>query len=237
MFPLRDTIPSRHFPWMTWLLILGCGGVFLHELTLADNAIERLFNQFGIIPARFTSSRRADWVGQTPVAAWSFLTSQYLHAGWIHLLANVWTLSIFGDNVEDRMGPTRFLAFYTLCGVAAGITHCVFHPASTIPTVGASGAIAGVLGAYVLMYPMARVVTLVPVFFLPLFVDIPAFIYLGIWFVGQFFSGALALSSPEHVGGVAWWAHIGGFVFGLLTHRLFFSKRRRGSFSRRQRSR
>jgi membrane associated rhomboid family serine protease len=149
----------------------------------------------------------------------------FLHGGWLHIIGNMWTLYIFGDNVEDRMGTIRFLAFYFICGLAAGLVHFFTNPNSTLPTVGASGAIAGVLGAYFLLFPTARVITLIPLFFLPLFVEIPAITYLGFWILSQIFSGAISLGLPEDVGGVAFWAHVGGFITGALLHWLFVKRR------------
>ena len=151
----------------------------------------------------------------------------FLHGGWLHIISNMWTLYIFGDNVEDRMGTMRYLIFYFICGLAAGLVHVFTNLNSTIPTVGASGAIAGVLGAYFLLYPNARVITLIPIFFFPLFVELPAITYLGIWILTQIFSGVLSLGLPEDVGGVAFWAHVGGFIAGVMLHWLFVKSRRR----------
>jgi membrane associated rhomboid family serine protease len=152
----------------------------------------------------------------------------FLHGGWVHFLSNMWTLFIFGDNVEDRMGSGRFLLFYLLGGVLAGLAQAFVDPASRVPAIGASGAIAAVLGAYFLFFPGSRVITFVPVFFLPWFVEIPSFIYLGFWFISQLFSGVAALATVSGVagGGVAWWAHVGGFVAGLLLARPFAAGRR-----------
>src|SRR4029077_560609 len=138
----------------------------------------------------------------------------FLHGGWFHIIANMWTLWIFGDNVEDRMGPGRFAIFYLLCGTIAGSTHLLTNPDSTVPSVGASGAIAGVLGAYLLFFPTARLIVLFPIFFLPLFFEVPEVFYLVIWFFSQLFSGSAALAGSQQVGGIAWWAHIGGFIGG-----------------------
>jgi membrane associated rhomboid family serine protease len=150
----------------------------------------------------------------------------FLHGGWSHIIFNMWALWIFGDNVEDRMGPLRFTLFYLTCGLIAGVVHVLTNPESTVPTVGASGAIAGVLGAYFLLFPQARLVVLVPILFIPLFFELPAVLYLLFWALMQLFSGTLALAGPTDVGGVAWWAHVGGFSAGLLLHRFFVRPRR-----------
>jgi hypothetical protein len=142
----------------------------------------------------------------------------FLHGGFMHLIGNMWSLYIFGDNVEDRLGPARYIAFYLLCGLASGMTHLLFNTHSNIPTIGASGAIAGVMGAYFILYPRSRILTLIPIIFIPWFVEIPAFFFLGIWFVLQFLNAA---GSSGQAGGIAWWAHIGGFVFGVLFLKLF----------------
>jgi membrane associated rhomboid family serine protease len=172
---------------------------------------------FGLIPARLFSPEVSLSLGLPPGGWFSLVSSQFLHGGFLHLISNLWTLWIFGDNVEDRMGKFRFGVFYLLSGLAAGWLHALTHPGSTIPTIGASGAISGVLGAYLRWYPGARVLTLVPVFFYPLFFYVPALFYLGFWFLSQLFSGTMALLLPEGIGGVAWWAHIGGFLFGFVT--------------------
>jgi membrane associated rhomboid family serine protease len=153
----------------------------------------------------------------------------FLHGGWFHIISNMWILFIFGDNVEDRMGSGRYLLFYLISGLAAAFVQVLTNPASQIPAIGASGAIAGVLGAYFLLYPRSRVITLIPIFFIPWIVEIPAIFYLGFWFVSQLFSGVAALRLPQEVamGGVAWWAHIGGFVFGIVFYRLFTPRRHR----------
>jgi membrane associated rhomboid family serine protease len=159
----------------------------------------------------------------------TLLTSMFLHGSWLHVIGNMWFLFIFGDNVEDRMGPIRFLVFYLASGVVAGLCQFLLFPSSRVPTVGASGAIAGVLGAYFLLYPRARVITLVFLFIIPWMIEIPALIYLGIWFLMQLGSGLMnlgQLGAGADLGGIAWWAHIGGFGFGLLTVRLFAMGRR-----------
>ena len=230
MLPVRDTIPSRHPPVAVWMLILANAFVFLLELSMPEPALREFFYWFGIVPARYTHPAWAQVFGLPADDYWPFLTSMFLHGGWTHIIGNMWTLWIFGDNVEDRMGPVRFVIFYLACGVLAGMVHTWVNPASTIPTVGASGAIAGVMGAYFFMFPRSRVIVFFPLFFLPLFFEVPAVTYLGFWALSQFFSGTLALAGPQNVGGVAWWAHVGGFVAGVVLH-LFFV-RRRGSWGR-----
>lgn len=219
MIPLRDNIPSRRAPVMTVLLIAVNVGVFLYELSVPPNRLPTVFFAFGLVPARLLSPDPA-------AAALSLLTSMFLHGGWLHLVGNMWSLWIFGDNVEDRMGKLRFLLFYLLAGVAAGLTHALAGPGSTVPTVGASGAIAGVMGAYFLMFPRSRVLTVVPFLLYPLFFEMPAFFFLAYWFLAQILSGTLSLVGPGGVGGVAWWAHGGGFLAGALLHPLFLRRRR-----------
>ncbi|MCB1054347.1 MAG: rhomboid family intramembrane serine protease [Acidobacteria bacterium] len=213
MFPIRDNVPARRPPVAT-LVIIGVNTlVFLFELTLNQAQMQGLFYHYGLVPARLTNPL---WAAQTGLgfSLLPFLTTQFLHGGWFHLLGNMWMLWIFGDNVEDRLGSGRFIVFYLTCGGAAGLLHFLTNWSSTVPAVGASGAIAGVLGAYFLLHPGARVLTLIPVFFYPLFVEIPAAVFLGLWFLMQLFSGAVALLGPG--GGIAWWAHIGGFLAGML---------------------
>jgi membrane associated rhomboid family serine protease len=225
MFPLRDTIPSRYPPLMTWALIALNGLVFAFELMLPPDVREAFFYHFGIVPARLSHPSWAEWIGLPADNYWPFLTGMFLHGGWMHIIGNMWTLWIFGDNVEDRMGPFRFLVFYLLCGIAAGIVHVLTNPDSTVPTVGASGAIAGVLGAYFILFPRAHIITILPIFFIPLFFTLPAMTYVLIWFFMQFLSGIASLAGPANVGGIAWWAHIGGFVTGIVLVRPFLRPR------------
>jgi membrane associated rhomboid family serine protease len=221
MFPIRDSVPSLSVPVVTRTLILINVVVFFFELALPQPALEEVFYLFGVVPARFTHPHWAAAVGFPVDSYWPILTHQFLHGGWAHLFINMWTLWIFGDNVEDRMGPGRFAFFYVACGALAGLTHLLTNPDSTLPSVGASGAIAGVLGAYLLLFPTARLVMMIPIVFFPFFFEMPAVLYLLFWFFSQLFSGTLALAGPDQVGGIAWWAHIGGFVGGLLLCRLF----------------
>jgi rhomboid family protein len=227
MFPIRDSVPSLSVPVVTRALILINAVVFFFELALPQEAVEELFYLFGLVPARFTDPDWAASVGLSGESYWPLLTHQFLHGGWLHLILNMWTLWIFGDNVEDRMGPVRFGFFYVACGVLAGLTHLLTNASSTLPSVGASGAIAGVLGTYLLLFPTARLVMMVPILFFPFFFELPAVLYLGFWFFSQLYSGTLALVGPGQVGGIAWWAHVGGFVAGLLLCRLFVRRQTR----------
>jgi membrane associated rhomboid family serine protease len=217
VFPLRDNIRTRSFPIVNWSLIaitvLGFLLAQAVESGMGPNASIRFISLFGLIPSEFSLLN--------PLSYISIFTSMFLHGGWFHLITNMWILYIFGDNVEDRMGSVRYLVFYLMAGAAAGLTHVFFASGSNLPTVGASGAIAGVLGAYMILYPRARVVTLIPVFIFPWFVDIPAVFFLGIWFLTQVSSGLLSIGAMTAFGGIAWWAHIGGFLFGLLLVRRF----------------
>ena len=226
MIPIRDTIPSKNIPVGTYMLILANSVVFVFELMIPEPMLEVFFYYFGIVPARYSHPEWASWVGLPIDDYWPFVTSMFLHGGWLHIIGNMWTLWIFGDNVEDRMGTTRYLVFYFICGLAAGLVHFFTNANSTIPTVGASGAIAGVLGAYFLLFPKSRIIVLLPLFFLPLFIEVPAVTYLGFWVLSQIFSGTLSLALPEDVGGVAFWAHVGGFIAGAVLHWLFIQGRR-----------
>jgi membrane associated rhomboid family serine protease len=222
MFPLRDTNPSTRRAIIVVGLVLANAAVFLFELVLPPAGLESLFREFGVVPVRLTEPD--NWSG----SAWrSLLTYMFLHGGWLHVIGNLWILWIFGDNVEDRMGHVRFLLFYLITGVAAALTQTILTPGSQIPSVGASGAIAGVMGAYLVMFPRARVLTLVPILFYPVFLELPAVIFLGLWFVLQLFSGTLSLGSRGEAAGIAFWAHVGGFIAGVVLHRLFVSRRPR----------
>ena len=214
-------------PVVTRALILVNALVFFFELALPNNALEKAVYLFGVVPARLTDPAWAATMGFPGGSYWSLITHQFLHGGWLHIISNMWALWIFGDNVEDAMGRLRFVVFYLVCGVLAAFTQVLTTPDSTLPSIGASGAIAGVLGAYLLLHPTSRVVVLLPIFFFPFFFEVPAVVYLGIWFVTQLLNGTLALSIPEQSGGIAFWAHVGGFVAGMLLCRLFVQKGRR----------
>ncbi len=216
MIPIRDTTPTKTVPVVNNTLI-GINVVFFLVQLAQGPAQDQFVYLYGLVPAKFTVPQVSVYfsLGQQILSIFTFM---FLHGGFLHLIGNMWSLYIFGDNVEDRLGSARYIVFYLLCGVASGMTHLVFNTHSNIPTIGASGAIAGVMGAYFILYPGSRILTLIPIIFIPWFVEIPAFFFLGIWFVLQFVNAA---GSSGHAGGIAWWAHIGGFVFGILFLKLF----------------
>lgn len=221
MIPLRDTARSRSVPLVNWALVGINLLVFLFEASLGPRQLAGFTRAFGLVPARLLAN-------PVPGQLLTLITSTFVHGGWWHLIGNLWVLIIFGDNVEDRMGHFRYLLFYLICGVASGAAHLAIGPLSPVPTVGASGAISGVMGAYVLLFPQARVLTFIPWFFMPWLVEIRALLFIGIWFVSQLFNGLFSLGSAGAIGtygGVAWWAHVGGFVAGLLLVRPFERKR------------
>jgi membrane associated rhomboid family serine protease len=220
MLPIKDTIRSRSFPAINYLLIAINTVVFFLELSLPAAKLQQLLYVFSLVPANLSLLNPFSWI--------TLVSHQFLHGGWIHFLSNIWVLFIFGDNVEDRLGSGRYLIFYILGGMVAGILQVVMAPHSQVPAIGASGAIAAVMGAYFLFYPRARIITLIPIFIIPWFIEIPAVIFLGFWFVTQFFSGVLSLASAggAAAGGIAWWAHVGGFVFGLVLGKVFTIGRR-----------
>jgi rhomboid family protein len=212
MLPIKDDIRSRSFPLVTWLLIAANALVFFFTLGLSTDSQEVFVMSFGLVPAELSVAQPARFL--------TFFTHMFMHAGWAHFLGNMWTLYIFGDNVEDRMGSVVFLLFYILGGFAAAILQTFLMQNGGIPLIGASGAIAAVMGAYFAYYPKARVLTLIPLPIFGWFVRLPAVLYLGFWFLLQVFSGVNSISAGAlSTGGVAWWAHIGGFLFGLILAR------------------
>ena len=217
MIPLKDDNPTSRTPLVSRVLIAVNVAIFVYELALGPQ-ITRFLLDWGVIPVRLTASLQGTGEPFFP-AVTTLFTSTFLHGGWAHVLGNMWFLWIFGDNIEDRLGHGRFLLFYVAAGLTAGLIHYATDPVSSVPTVGASGAIAGVLGAYLVAFPRARVLTFVIFIFFIQLIWLPAIIVLGLWFLLQFFNGALALGSGVQ-GGVAWWAHIGGFVFGVIFMRL-----------------
>lgn len=224
MIPLRDDIPRVHFPVVVVALITVNTLLYLLENQLNPYQLQSLFHLLGVVPARFVHPDWAAGVGYPAAGILPFLTYMFLHSGFWHLLMNMWMLWIFADNVEDVTGHWRFLAFYFLCGFAALAVHIIFNLDSPIPVVGASGAIAGVMGAYFVLYPHGRVHTFLPVLFLPLFVKIPAVIFLGVWIAIQVLSGVVSQAGSSQ--GVAWWAHVGGFLAGMILIKYFRRKDR-----------
>jgi membrane associated rhomboid family serine protease len=238
MIPLKDNIPSRTPPLVNYAIIGMCAVAFLLQLGTQREGRDPLVEQFGMIPRRVLNpdepvavrepaifvdaygrpvvAEQERELAPPPFSPWlTLLSCIFLHGGWMHFLGNMWFLYIFGDNVEDRLGHVAYLLFYLFCGVGASAAHLATNSGSSIPTIGASGAIAGVMGAYFLLYPRATVISLIPIFVFIEIVVLPAPVFLGIWFLLQFFQGTLSITSTE-TGGVAWWAHIGGFVVGWL---------------------
>ncbi|MHB9155112.1 MAG: rhomboid family intramembrane serine protease [Endomicrobiales bacterium] len=226
MIPLMDTIPRRFPPLMTWLLMTVNAMVFLAMLGLPPAQLERLVYAFGMVPAQYF---RPELAADLPPAAgyWPFVTYMFLHGGWGHIIINMWVLMLFGDNVEDRMGHLRFLIFYLVSGLSAISIQVMTGPSSVLPTIGASGAVAGVMGAYFVLFPQSRIITLIPILFIPYFVEIPAVVYLLLWFMLQLFSGAATALTGQAGGGIAFWAHIGGFLSGAALYRLFIGRMHR----------
>jgi membrane associated rhomboid family serine protease len=236
MFPIRDNIPWRTFPVINYVMIAACALVFLVQQA-SEQEGQTIVEKYGMIPARVTHpdqpvmiqelvpvrtpaglqlGERRRQAAETPIPAWlTLLTCIFLHGGWMHMLGNMWFLHIFGDNVEDRLGHIGYLVFYLAAGLAASLVHLLSDPSSTIPTVGASGAIAGVMGGYFVLYPHARVLAVVPIVIFIQIVVLPAPLFLGVWFLLQFFQGSFSIDGVE-AGGVAWWAHVGGFAAGVL---------------------
>ncbi len=234
MIPLRDDIRARRVPVVNYVLIAITSLVFLMQLSEGPEDTS-LVERFGMIPKRVLHPDETVMVdgiqvhpltgryvvvqheaAPSPIPVWlTLLTCIFLHGGWMHFLSNMWFLYIFGDNVEDRLGAGKFVLFYLGTGVAASITHLATNAASPVPTIGASGAIAGVMGAYFLLYPRATVLTAIPIFVFIQLVHLPAALFLGIWFFLQFLQGSLAITAGATTG-VAWWAHIGGFAVGVV---------------------
>jgi membrane associated rhomboid family serine protease len=237
MIPLRDNIPPRTFPFVNYLLIAACAVAFLIQLADQTDGQDHLVESLGMIPARvlhpdrpiriaekvivptrfgYQREVRERTLAAPPFSPWlTLLTCIFLHGGWMHFLGNMWFLHIFGDNVEDRFGHGGYLVFYLASGIASSAAHLASGPGSTMPTIGASGAIAGVMGAYLLLYPHAKVLTILPIFIFIQLIVVPAPLYLGFWFLLQFFEGTFAITASK-TGGVAWWAHIGGFAVGFV---------------------
>lgn len=227
MIPIRDDAPRSTIPYVNYFLIVLNTVVFLFELSLVPRSRNAFMLQFGFVPANVNQ-----WISgylPTDAALIPFFSSMFMHASWLHLIVNMWFLAIFGDNVEDHLGHFRYLIFYLVCGLGAEVTHYLFNINSRIPSVGASGAIAGVMGAYFILFPHARVLTWVFTFFL---IRLPAWLVLGYWFVLQFLAGAATSIAQSHetTGGVAVWAHVGGFITGLILIKIIPARRQYYSY-------
>jgi rhomboid family protein len=207
MFPLYDTVRSRKFPLINLLLIAANAYAFFQEMQMGPGALENFIFAYGLIPAEFWGSPSAEWV--------TIFSSMFLHGGWFHILSNMWVLFIFGDNIEARTGSLGYLIFYLVSGTVAGLMQAYILSSSQVPMIGASGAVAGVLGAYLILFPASRVASLVPIFFIFTLVELPAFVFLLFWFITQLYSGLFAIRGGG-ASGIAWWARIGGFVFGAF---------------------
>jgi membrane associated rhomboid family serine protease len=225
MIPLSDANPTRRAPIVNWLLIALNVIVFMYELTLPTRAFNGLIASFGTNSTNVLGALAHPSLA--PLGTWeTLITSQFLHAGWLHIIGNMLYLWIFGDNIEDVLGHFLYLLFYLASGVVASIAQAVIQGPSNVPAIGASGAIAGVLGAYLVLYPFVRISTLIPIFFFMTLARIPALVLIGWWFVQQFFYGFLTLSDAAS-GGVAFWAHVGGFIAGVILILPFIGRARR----------
>ena len=212
MIPLKDKNPSYSFPIINYLLIAANAAVFFYELSLGP-ALDESFIRYGLVPSRYFQMVS---LHAHPITRYvPFITSMFIHGGWLHIIGNMWFLFIFGDNVEDRLGHGKYFLFYLISGLAAAALQVSLSAGSSIPTIGASGAISGVLGAYLILFPKAKIVTLIPIFFIFDIIDISAILFIGFWFFLQFFSGIVSVGTGAS-GGIAWWAHVGGFMAGMV---------------------
>jgi membrane associated rhomboid family serine protease len=207
MIPLRDSIRPQKYPYVNILLIFLNIAIFIYQLSLTETALMEFFYRYGVIPEKFLLLQGNDW--------FPLLSSMFLHGGWFHLLGNMLYLWVFGDNIEDRLGHSGYLFFYLVAGIAASLSHIIANPQSPIPTIGASGAVAGVLGAYFILFPRSKVLTLIPIGFFITTAHLPAVLFLFLWFFLQLFN-ALVTGVTAATQMVAWWAHIRGFVLGIL---------------------
>lgn len=222
MIPVRDTIPCYNTPVITWALMAVNITVFLFMIAMPDSMAQDFVYLYGLVAKRYTDPVWATLSGFPNDHYFSFLSSMFLHSGLLHIVMNMLFMWIFADNIEDCMGRVRFIVFYFLCGLVAAIGQVTFNPDTSIPVVGASGAIAGVMGAYFMLYPYARIVIWVPLFFLPIFFELPAIAFLGFWVIMQLQKATTA--GAEGVADVAWWGHLGGFIAGAVLYRFFIHK-------------
>lgn len=234
MIPIRDDAPRYSTPYVNYCLVALNVVVFIFELLLPSGQRNQLMYLYGFIPAHITRFLSGPHVHANVETAFvPILTAMFLHASWLHVISNMWVLWIFGDNIEDYLGHFRYLLFYLTSGVGAALLHTALNATSRVPSVGASGAIAGVMGAYLVLFPSARVLTLVPLFILITFINLPAWLVLGYWFVVQFLSGAAtSIVNAQQGGGIAFWAHVGGFITGIALIKMFPTRPRRYQFSR-----
>ncbi len=227
MIPLKDTTPRRSFPFITAILIAVNFAVFFHQISLSPGAGDAFVRVYGLVPKRIDLALAGGHYSLARAFVPLF-TCMFLHGGWLHIIGNMWFLWIFGGNVEDRMGSAPYLLFYILCGLGSGISQVAFSWGSAIPSIGASGAISGVLGAYIVFFPGSRILSLVPLLVIWFLWRVPAWIFIGLWFLIQFLSGLGSLATASS-GGVAWWAHVGGFILGALLAKPFASSPRRAA--------
>jgi membrane associated rhomboid family serine protease len=218
LIPLKDMTPRQSVPVVTLLLIVANAAVFFHQVSLPPRASEAFVMAYGMVPAKVQYALAGTHHVTLLQGLETLVTCMFLHGGWMHIIGNMWFLWIFGGNVEDRLGSFGYLLFYFVCGIGSSASELLFTWGSHVPSIGASGAISGVLGAYVVFFPSSRILTLVPLFIIWFLARIPAVIFIGLWFVIQFLSGvgSLGETGPTAGGGVAWWAHVGGFVLGVL---------------------
>lgn len=217
MFPLYDTVRSHKFPLVNLILVGLNAFAFFQEIRMEPDQLRAFIFANGLIPAQFLADPSQEWV--------RIFSSMFLHGSWFHIISNMWVLLIFGDNVEGRMGGIRYLVFYLLSGIAAAFLQTYIWPSSTVPMIGASGAVAGVLGAYLILFPRSRIASLVPILFIFTLVEIPAFLFLLFWFFSQLYSGLFPVEGGGG-SGIAWWAHVGGFLFGVVMVSFFAARRR-----------
>jgi len=216
MIPFRTTAPGAAVPAVTMGLILVNVAVFLYQIDLAPRAETRFLYTYALVPAVFANPDLARHAGLDPHNYWPLLTNTFMHGGWLHLIFNMWTLWLFGAPVEGRMSRVRFLVFYLACGFLGSMGHLLANLDSTVPALGASGAIAGVLGAYARLFPGAKVTLFLPIIIIPFIFSVPAIIFTGVWFAIQLWQGTAAMDAASGAGGIAWWAHIVGFLAGLV---------------------
>ena len=224
MLPLRDTIPSKRTPIENWSLIILNIFAFIYQLQLSEEGMMALYTNFAVIPGNYLQPGSGWMLSLSFMDMIPFVSCMFLHGGWGHILGNMLTLYIFGDNVEDRMGHGNYLLFYLLCGFAASATHVALNAGSPVPVIGASGAISGVMAAYMFLYPQSKILMLFPIFIIPFFFHIRAYLYLGFWFLLQLYNGFSDLTGPESNGGVAFFAHVGGFVAGMILFKPFLDR-------------